>query len=240
MKARYLLFLLLFTGSFCMAQGSKDTIVVLPIKMQLPAGAQKLGSIKVGNNTTKTTCDYEADVLEAKEKARAMHGNLVKITQLAEPSFIGKCYRIVADVYHVHELPDYHTHKAPVVDTNTGRPYALLCIYRLTDTITFGTPYSVHLDNDSVICTTKSRSHDSVKIYKDGPIRLWAKTERVRELDLTVKTGEVYYIRCGLKKGEIRMIPHMALADDATGKREFEKLSTGKKDLDVSYLQQPH
>jgi hypothetical protein len=227
--------------SISFAQSRQDSIIVLPLRIAPPDNAKKVGTIRVGNNATKTKCDYEEVIQSAKEKARGMGGNIVKITKLIEPAFISKCYSISADVYHADELPDYHlssTNGNTLSPANTN--YALLYIYRLKDTVALVGSYSVHLDNDSVICTVKSKSRDSVKIYKEGKITLWSKIEKREELKLNVKPGQTYYIRCGLRKGEIRMIPVIELVDDNTGKAEYDQLKKGKKDMDVKYLQQIH
>ena len=238
---RYLiiLFILLCITTTGNAQSKQDSVIVLPMKIAAPVNAKKLGMIRVGNNATQTKCDYEDVIRSAKEKARAMGGNIVKITQLIEPAFISKCYSIRGEVYYVNELPGY-----PMQNNNNHTPvtnnYALLYIYRLPDTLAFVTSYKLHMDNDSVICTVKSKSWDSVKIYKEGQVTLWGKTEKREELKLDVKSGQSYYIRCGLIKGQIRMVPVIELVDKTSGETEFEKLKKGKKDMDVRYLQQIH
>jgi len=223
------------------AQTWRDSIIVLPVKIAAPADAKKLGNIKVGNNAVKTRCDYEEMVKLAKEKARAMGGNIVKITKLLEPAFISKCYKIEADVYHADKLPVYDVKRA---NENKATPannnYAVLYIYRLPDTLALITPYKLHLNDDSVISIVKSKSADSAIINKEGMITLWAETGKRTELKLDVKSGQAYYIRCGLQKGEIRMIPVLQLMDNDTGAEEYGKLKKRKKDIGVNYLYQIH
>ena len=232
----------LSSGSAALCQTAPDSIIVLPVTMAAPADARKLGSIKAGNNATATDCDYVELILSAKAKARKMGGNLVKITQLVAPAFISKCYKIEADVYFVKDMPGYKPAQ-PEKSINADKlnpGYALLCIYRLADTLALEASYNLHLDNDSVICRIKSKSRDSVKIYRQGTINLWAETEKRTDLKLDVKNGEVYYIRCGLGKGEIRMIPALELMNKETGAKEFEKGGKKKKINEVRYLYDIH
>jgi hypothetical protein len=223
------------------AQNKPDSVVFLPLGMNAPANATKLGTIAAGNNATATKCDYEALVTEAKEKAVAMGGNIVKITKLREPAFISKCYSISADVYHISELPDYgiNLNEDKSITAN-GANYAVLYIYRLQDTVAFSGAYKLHKDGDSVICTVKSKSWDSVQIYKEGALTLWGKIEKRQELKLDVRYGRSYYVRCGLEKGSIRNVPVIELVDNKIGSEEFQRLRKGRKDLDVKYLQQVH
>jgi hypothetical protein len=222
------------------AQEKKDSVIVLPLKMAPPKDAKKIGKIKVGNNATQTHCDYEVTIATAKAKARAMGGNLVKITKLVEPAFISKCYSIEADVYHADPLPVFDPigRKAETYPLPPKPYYATLYIYRLADTTAFAAPYSLH-HNDSVVCTVKSRSRDSIRVYNEGPLTLWARAKD-EQVTVDVRYGSVYYIRCGLKQGEIRMHPYMEVVDYATGEKEYGRLAKGKKDMDASYLQQIH
>lgn len=237
----YLLFFLSVTVAV-KARAAGDSVVVLPLKYAVPVDAEKLGSIRAGNNATATECDYEALIASAKDKARAMGGNLVKITQLVSPAFISKCYKIEADVYRVPQLADYGAAKAgtALLSDTEKHPFALLCIYRLPDTLALEAGYNIHLDKDSVICRVKSKSRDSVRIYREGPLKLWAETEQRTELKLNAAFGAVYYVRCGLGKGEIRMIPVLELIDTEKGAEEFGKGSRKKKNGDVKYLFQVH
>ncbi len=237
----YLLILFLLCGSIpSFAQNAKDNVVVLPVRMAVPADAKKLGNIKVGNNATSTHCDYEVLIADAKDKARAMGGNLVKITKLIEPAFISKCYKIEAAIYAVNVLPDYHIQKA--ADNNAAvsekQDYATLYIYRLADTLALEGSYHIHL-NDSDICTVKSKSRDEVKVYKEGPAKLWAKPEKEHGAKLDLKFGSVYYVRCGLIKGEIRMVPVIEVVDNTTGAKEYGA-QKNKKNMKVTYLNQVH
>ncbi len=241
--ARYILILLLsLLPIITFGQNNDESVIVLPIKMQVPADAKNLGTIKVGNNSTATDCDYKELINTAKEKALKMGGNLVIITKLIDPVFISKCYKIEADVYYIKEMPDY---KRALPENTTSADtqkhnYALLCIYRLGDTLALQAAYNLHMDNDSVICRIKSKSRDSVKIYKQGPVNLWAETEQKTTLKLNVQTGSVYYIRCGLVRGQIRMVPVLELMDNETGSKEYGKGGKKKKINEIKYLSEIH
>ena len=230
---------LLFGGSMT-ALAQSDSVVFLPARATVPANAMKLGSIKAGNNATQTNCDYEAVVADAKDQARAMGGNLVKLTELIAPAFVSKCFKIKADVYHVDHMPDYRYKQIGSKNGADLPDHATLYIYRLKDTMLLGTSYHVHLNDDSVICTVKSKSRDSVTIYNEGTIKLWAATEKKAEVPIDVKFGRSYYVRCGLIKGEIRMVPVITIVDNDMGEREYGILKKHDKGNGVKYLQQMH
>jgi len=224
------------------AQSKPDSVIVLPVKIAAPIGAKKIGAISIGDNAVKTHCDYEELVRAAKQKARAMGGNIVKITALVAPAFISKCYKIKADVYFVNELPAYPTQHISNIVNPGDEKYATLYVYRLPDTLAVINAYKLHMDNDSVLCTIKSRAKEAIKIYKEGTMTLWAETSKRTELKLDVKYGTDYYVRCGLEKGEIRMIPVIELVDKKTGAEQYANLKNKKKnkDADIIYLQQIH
>ena len=233
----------LFLSTVTFAQNKLDSILVIPIKMQLPENAKKIGSIKVGNNSTAAHCDYEAVLQNAKMEAMALGGNLIKITHLIPPVFISKCYKIKADVYYSKSLDSFiakreakKNEKIEPINSST----AILYLYRLKDTIAFGIGYSIHLNNDSVIAQVRSKSFDSVLLYTPGLNKIWAKTENKVTLNINTKPGEKYYVRCGLIKGEIRMLPVLELVDEKTGAMQLSQLKGLKKDMDIRYLNQIH
>lgn len=221
------------------AQSKQEYVIVLPQKTDVPANAKKLGTIRLGNNATKLHCDYEALVASAKQKAKKMGGNVVKITQLVSPVFISQCYSIKAEVYYVKDLSDYDQARNTGSMASANTNYATIYLYRLADT-TLALGYRVHVDNDSIICSVKSKSRDSVNVYKEGGITLWAETEKRQDLKLEARFGHSYYVRCGLQPGEIRMVPVLQLMDSGTGMAEYEKLKKKRKNTNVNYLQQIH
>ncbi len=235
------IFLLLIFPALLFAQSNQDTIIIVPLKTPAPPNAPKVGSINAGNNATATHCDYEEAVAEAKNKARAMGGNVVKITELAPPAFISKCYRIKADVYYAPAFRDSiwkQIHK-PISHAAT-EPHANIFIYRLKDTIALAGSYYIRMNSDSVICETKSKSRDSLSLFKEGPVTLWAKKGEHKELRLDVKFGETYYVRCGVVKEGLKQVPVLELVDKATGAAEYNNEGNRKKNMGVKYLQEVH
>ncbi len=203
----FIAILLLLTSHYSVfAQSSEDSIISLPLKMPVPANAIKKGSIKVGNNATEMHCDYEEVIAEAKREAKGMGGNIVKITALIRPAFMSKCYKIEADVYYYSDLKDSILQRKTKKTGLSENPkdYVMLYIYRLSDTTMLEPNYPLHLNDESVLCFVKNKSRDSIKVYKDGPLTLWAKTAHRGELKLDTKFGETYYIRCGLTGGAIQ------------------------------------
>jgi hypothetical protein len=234
----FLALVLTYSG---ICQINPDSVVVLPMKIAAPVSAKKIGQIKVGDNAFKMGCDYEKVIGDAKRKAAAMGGNVVKITTLEEPVFVGKCYRVKADVYYADDL---HAYGKPdgggtLLSGGSAKNYAVLCIYRLRDTIVPEPTYKLHLNEDSVLCTIRGRSKHEFRIYKDGLIILWAKTEKRADLELNVKMGETYYIRCGVQPGQLWMTPVLELVNKDDGVQEFSKLGRDKND-DVHYLDMIH
>lgn len=214
-------------------------MLVLPKSYPVPDNAQKIGSIKAGNNATAVHCDYEAVVAEIKEKARAMGGNLVKITGFVAPVFISKCYKIEADVYHTDHLPVYNLkQQGETVDTML-QDKAVIYIYRLKDTIAFAPAYEVHLNDNSSVYHARSNSRYVTSVDKEGEIILWTKMGKRTELKIIVRKGEQYYIRCGLIAGDLRKQPVLEVMDKKTGAAEYGK-QYKNKDIDVKYLYQIH
>lgn len=217
-------------------------VVLLPRNMDAPQQAKKIGTFTFGNNGTRINCNYETDIAYAKAKAHKMGGNIVKITELIDPSFVSKCYKIKADVYSgdiTPFLPAQMLNNKP--DTaNDTLPHATLYVYRLADTIALAMSYALHLNNDSDMCRMHGRAHHIFHLYKEGPTKLWGKLESERSVSINVQFGHTYYLRCGTVQGNVIGVPVLQLVDEQTGAAEFRKLQYGKQDMDKSYLDKVH
>ena len=224
------------------AQNKEDSVISLPLKMAVPENAIKKGSIKVGNNATETHCDYEEVIAEAKEKAKKMGGNIVKITALIPPAFISKCYKIEADVYYCPDLPQsiLQERKNSMSQPENSKNYVELYVYRLIDTIMLSPTYYLHLNKDTVLCLVKNKSRDSIRVYSEGPITLWAKTMHKESLKLDTKFGEAYYIRCGLSGTELNTTPVIEQVDKKTGAEQFATGGRKNKEQGPKYLEEVH
>lgn len=237
-----LLLSLLFITSYAQHKPT-DNVFVLPVNTPLPADAQKISSIKLGNNSTALHCNYEALVLEAKQKAIAAGGNIVKITQLVEPYFISKCYLIKADIYKSAHTEAYkkavEAVKSPILSVTDNNHYGRIYIYRLADTTAFAPAYDLHLNNDSVIADIHSKAYYCISL-PIGQYTFWAETEHKQSVTINVMAGRQYYLRCGLIMGEIRRIPDLQLIPQAEGAKEYNHLAMQKKDIDKSYLDHIH
>lgn len=244
MCRNYAFIVLMILGYVDTGAQNKDNVVVLPMQIAVPADAKKIGTLKIGDNALTINCDYEADIQEAKDKAKAMGGNLVKITRLIAPAFISKCYKIQADIYYVPDLSSFTNARAgeAAMPENTKPPYALLYIYRLKDTLALEPSYDLHKGNDSIICRVKRKMQKAVKIYDTGTITLWAKSGQRTEITLNIRPGENYYLRCGLKHGDLKLIPFMEVMDKTKGAYEYGKLNKSNTGAGtgLEYLRQVH
>jgi len=212
--------------------------------MWLPSNVTLLGHIKAGNNSTQLHCDYEAVIDEAKRKAKAMGGNLVKITELRSPVFISGCYGIKADVYHFPYIErlvyQAKPEDKPSVIHDTDK-FALLYIYRLKDTVFPAARYTVYQDSNKVIFQSKSKNTVVLKLDKEEKITIWAKAGKQKELTLDVKYGHSYYLRCGVEHGNVLQNPVLELIPATKGEEEYRKLDKGRpKEKNPAYLNQIH
>ena len=101
-------------------------------------------------------------------------------------------------------------------------PYALLYVYRPGQFYGSATAYNVHL-GDSIICRIKNNSKCIVKLFHEGPTKLWAKFPSRYEVELNVKFGDHYFLSCGVNASL------MAIKDESIGQKEFDAIK-GRKD----------
>lgn len=207
----------------------KQEVRVFDMEEEVPANAEKLGTVKVGDTGFSTNCNYSVVIEKAKAETRKAGGNALKITEHSLPDLWSSCHRITADVLKIENIENYTTEaKTAEIDSALiGADYAIINVYRMSGAgMLVG--YDLHL-GDSTICRVSNNSYHSIKVNKKGRNSLWAKTEVKSEIPIDIEFGKVYYVRCGVSVGAFVGRPKIAIVDNATGKREYNLLQQKKK-----------
>lgn len=212
------------TGNSLTPLGEKAEVLVLDQNMTLPDGCKPVGKIKADAGDAE--CHYSTVIGNAKGQARKMGGNIVKITRYREPGYGNSCYEIKADVF-------YSANADQLVAADQARRdslhwakfgdhpnYAILYAYRPGGAGAL-IGYNLHL-GDSVICRMKNYSRYEIRLYKEGPTTLWARTESKASIPLTVTFGEEYYLKCTIQMGAIVGEPHLGLIAKGPGAVGYE------------------
>lgn len=180
------------------AEGQNEEVSVLEWDETIPNNAEVIGTVKVGDGgfTSTSKCTYHAVIGKAKEEARKIGGNAIKITSHKKPGGHSTCHTITADILRIGNIDSYLLGMTPVEKADTN--YATLNIFR--DDMTNGINYDLYIGK-SQICQVSKSFKKTVLIKSDEPTTIWAKTERKVEIPVNFKAGHVYYLRCGVTTG---------------------------------------
>jgi len=201
---------------------AKAEVRVFGLDKNIPANAEKIGVVKVGDTGFSSNCGWEAVIELAKTEARNAGGNAIKIVEHFPPSKVGSsCHQISAFILKVENF-DSIAPVAAIDSAKLNRDYAVLHIYRYGGPGAF-VSYDLHL-GDTVICRVTNNSKKTIRIKKDGLNTIWAKTEVKEELPINIKIGNDYYIRCGITMGLVVGRPSLELVDTMVGEIEYKSL----------------
>ena len=202
---------------------AKDAeVLVLEIDVPMPENAEVLGQIKIGDTgfTTKNG-NYAAVLNIAKDETRKAGGNVVKITEHKSPDMLSSMHRIEADILRVDDLSVLSGEMSDM-EVSTHPDYAVIYFYR-----EFGAGALVSYDvyvGDTKVYRSKPDTKAEVKLYEDGAVEVWAKTESKEVLPLTVKKGMDYYISTSVSPGIMIGRPRMEIVSAKTGREEYESI----------------
>lgn len=204
----------------------KEEVMVIELQEMAPDSAELLGTVKIGDAGMSVQCSYGQVLEKAKEEARKSGGNVLKITTHKTPDFMSSCHRITAEILKV-DATRLAALKADSEETDPSLDYALLYVYRT------GGPgliinYNLSL-GDSVLCRVTNRFAQEIKIYKQGPNELSAKTEARSVIPIDIQKGRKYYLRCSVTPGITIGRPGLELIGSKAGSREYEFLLTKNK-----------
>jgi hypothetical protein len=62
-----------------------------------------------------------------------------------------------------------------------------------------------------------------IKLYKEGPTLIWAKTEHTEEVNIAVAFGQEYFLKCGVKMGVVEARPEFRMEAAEKGRSDFDK-----------------
>jgi hypothetical protein len=116
---------------------------------------------------------------------------------------------------------------ASTTNTADTAKYAILYVYRPKSLQAMLMSYSIHLD-DSIICQVKNNSVQVIKLYKEGPAELWAKTEAKKKVKINVKFGQEYFLKCTIHIGVVVPRPEVNLVQLEQGREEYNEIEERK------------
>ena len=202
---------------------SKDVeVMILDADDPVPEKAEVLGQIKIGDTgfTTKNG-NYAAILNIAMDYARQAGGNVVKITEHKSPDLFSSIHRIKADILRVDDLSVLSGEMSDM-EVSTHPDYAVIYFYRESGTGAL-VSYDVYV-GDTKVYRSRPDTKAEVKLYEDGDVEVWAKTESKEVLPLTVKKGMDYYIRTSVSPGIMIGRPDMEILSSEAGRVEYESI----------------
>lgn len=78
---------------------TNDKVAFLDLNHKVPETAKKIGNAKFGDSGFSTDCDFNSNLIKARQIARENGANIVKVTETKKPDLWSSCYRIKVDFY---------------------------------------------------------------------------------------------------------------------------------------------
>ena len=105
--------------------------------------------------------------------------------------------------------------------------YATLYLYRPKNAVGGLVGYNIYV-NDSVICKLKNNMKVAVRLYKEGPVKIWPHTE-TKKVEVNIRFGEEYFIKFAMVSGLVGAHPELNLINAEQGKAEYTSMK-GRKE----------
>ena len=202
---------------------AKDAeVLVLDMAAPMPENAGVIGQIKIGDTgfTTKNG-NYAAVLNIAKDEARKAGGNVVKITEHKSPDMLSSMHRIKAVILRVDDLSVLSDDSSDLV-VSAHPDYAVIYFYRETGAGAF-VGYDVYV-GDTKVYRSRPNTNAEVKLYEEGDVEVWAKTEAKEVLPLTIRKGSDYFVRTSVSAGIMIGRPRMEIVSAKAGREEYESV----------------
>jgi hypothetical protein len=107
--------------------------------------------------------------------------------------------------------------------------YATLYVYRPSNFVGSFIGYNLHITNlaikDSIIGRAKNNSKFIVKVYQEGKTQIFAQTESKRAVNIDVKFGRKYFLKCGIATGIFVGRPQLDLIYPEQGELDYDNVT---------------
>jgi len=212
-------------------------VAIVKVNEEVPEEAVKIAEIKLLDNGFTTKCKWNNVIDIAKKEARKLGGNILKITKHIKPSWNSSCDQIYADIYKIDDLKklEKKTNKIQEKLIDSTKSYAVIHFYR-PPSMGAAIGYDVFLNDKSHKLTRlKNNSKESVIINNFGTQKIWASTEKKKEIKIDIQPGREYYIEGSITYGALVGRPAMRIVDNNLGKKEYSKIPE-RRDFTHDYL----
>lgn len=201
----------------------EEEVVVLDASTPVPADAESLGTVKIGDTgfTTSENGSYDAVITIAKEKARLAGGNVVRIISHKSPDMLSTIHRIEVEILRISDISSLDLSRVSIINAEHG-DCAIIYFYRKPGMGVL-VNYDVHI-GETTVYRARINSTAEVKVYEAGQLEIWAKTESKTSLPITVELGGEYYIRCDVDKGAFVGRPAFEIVPFSIGKSDYDSI----------------
>lgn len=76
-----------------------DKVAFLDLHHELPDKVERIGDAKFGDTGFSTDCDFNSNLIKAREIARKNGANIVKVIEKKTPDIWSTCYRIKVEFF---------------------------------------------------------------------------------------------------------------------------------------------
>ena len=228
-----LLYIHFATPSFEQIQSAKEdtngdsTILVWPCGVPIPENCKEMGNIIINGNECPAGCTFQSALNLAKNKAKDLRGDVLRLNAIKDSKTENSCDELDATVYlsssliHTGKIINRINDSVKKVRFGNDSTYAIVYIYRPGKFAGSALKLNMYV-NDSLLCKVKNNSMFEIKIKKEGKTTFSVEKQfYVASLELPVKFGHVYYIRCGVKFGPKTT---MELVDNRLGEFEYNSM----------------
>lgn len=188
----------------------------------LPKKSIHIAELSGSAKSSVTTSDYSSFIEKAKEKARAVGANIIKVQKHETSNTLtGIRHSLDVNLYHNNTIGLLEEEeKQRIQNPNLiNADFALLHVYRFNG---LGTIISYNLKlGDSTICRVKNNFCTTIKITKKGLNNVSARTETTVELPIDVTFGKEYFLKCTMTTGLLVGRPRMEFVAPEIGRAEL-------------------
>ena len=208
----------------------KTELIILNDLEIIPKSTEFIGEITIKDSGANSPCGYAKTFEDVKYNAKMSGANVIVLTKISTINLSNTCYKIKASLFRSMDEKSKLAIQKNIEKKNKSRlaedaDYAIIYFYRPVTGYNLTTKYKIQINQEPTsIGKLSSGDRFYFKTKKFGKNRFWVRKNEEYSIEIDVKKGQEYFVKCAVNLEQIINNFEIKLMETHFGKKEFEQI----------------
>lgn len=194
----------------------------------IPKDIEFIGEITIKDTGANSPCGFAKAFEDVKYNAKMAGANVIVLTDISTINLSNTCYRISASLFRAMDKSSKLAIQKNIEKKNKSRlsedaDYSVIYFYRPVTGYNLSSRYEIQMNQEpSSLGKLSSGDRFYFKTKKFGKTKFWIKKNEAFPIEIDVKRGQEYFVKCAVNLELIINELEIKLMETHFGKKEYE------------------